>query len=171
MANVHFRINCTTTFHLCKMCVCSRDHSYLTWSYFDNPLKTLVLWFCGFWLSRSVHIHKHPQLQPADCQTGFVYRTVGVEASLVNWSHRYWSLKWITVGCSLAELQEVLAVVLVFVMFKINRYVPWLQVLWLQMLNLHCYMLLVQDESCWDRKWVTVAAFSLRVDYSRVAIE
>lgn len=48
----------------------------------------------------------------------------------------------------MAELQEVLAVVLVFVMFKINRYVPWLQVLWLQMLNLHCYMLLVQDESC-----------------------
>lgn len=172
MANVDFRIKCTTTFYSPKMCVrCSRYYGYLTWGYFDKPLKNRILQFCGFWLSLCVHTHTQPQLLPAACQAGMMYRTASLEASLENWSCQCWPLKWLTAGCSFAELQETLGMVLVVVMFGINRCVPWLQVLWLQMLNLHHCMFLVQDEACWGRRWVTAAAFLLRVDYLRAAIE
>lgn len=56
MANVGFRIKFTTTFSSLKMCIrCFRGYSYLTWDYFDKPLKIPHLQFCVFWLSMSVH--------------------------------------------------------------------------------------------------------------------
>ena len=45
-------------FHSSKMCMrCFRDYSYLTWGYFDKPLKNPILQFCGFWLSLSIDTH------------------------------------------------------------------------------------------------------------------
>lgn len=125
MANVDFRIKFTTTFHSTKVCIrCFRGYSYLTWNYFDKRLKNPHLQFCGFWLSMSTHTH--PLLLLAACQAGMMYRTATLKASLVNWRCRCWSLKWLTAGCSFAELQEILTMVLVVVMFNISRCVPWL---------------------------------------------
>jgi len=59
IANVDFRIKCTTTFHSPKIYVrCFRDYNYLTWGYFDKPLKnpcSPVLWI----LAPSACTHSH----------------------------------------------------------------------------------------------------------------
>lgn len=81
MANIDFRIKCTTTFHSPKVCVrCFSDYNYLTWGYFDKPLKNPILR-----LSLPVHTHTHPQLLPATCQAGMMYRTASPgKLKLVN---------------------------------------------------------------------------------------
>lgn len=85
MANVDFRMKCTTTFHSPKTCMrCFGSYSSLTWGYFDKPLKNPILQFCGFWPSLSVHTHTRPQLLPAACQAEMMYRTARLAASPVD---------------------------------------------------------------------------------------
>lgn len=147
------------------VCVrCWRDYSYTPWGHFNKLFSSFV----DFGLvCLSVHLmHTLSCYQTLPSRSD--YRTASLEASLIKWSQ---CLKWLIGGCNCAELQEILAMGLVVVMLNISRCAPWLKVLWLCRLNPHHCMFLAQDEACRDRRWVTAAAFLLRVGYSRLAVE
>lgn len=138
------------------------DFNYIYWHCFDKPCSSSVDFD-----SVCLYTSYTPLVPTSSCQAGMMYRTASLEASLTNWSQ---SLKWLIDGYNCAELQEVLAMGLVVVMFNIDRCAPWLKVLGLCVLNLHHCIRLAQDEACWGRRWVTAAAFLLRVSYWRVAM-